>query len=40
MQVIEFPRIKGHKPFDTDQSWFETLLSEIGQPKGQKVAGH
>lgn len=37
LRAIEFPRIKGGKPFDIDQPWFETLLKEIGQPKGAKV---
>jgi diphosphate-dependent phosphofructokinase len=41
LRAIEFPRIKGGKPFDTDQPWFEGLLSGIGQAKGPKVAaGH
>jgi pyrophosphate--fructose-6-phosphate 1-phosphotransferase len=41
LRAIEFPRIKGGKPFDTDQPWFEELLSGIGQAKGPKVAaGH
>jgi pyrophosphate--fructose-6-phosphate 1-phosphotransferase len=38
LRVIEFPRIKGGKPFDTDQAWFTDLLAGIGQPKGQKVS--
>jgi pyrophosphate--fructose-6-phosphate 1-phosphotransferase len=37
LRAIEFPRIKGGKPFDTDQAWFTDLLAEIGQPKGEKV---
>ena len=37
LRAIEFPRIKGGKPFDTDQAWFTGLLDEIGQPKGEKV---
>jgi diphosphate-dependent phosphofructokinase len=41
LRAIEFPRIKGGKPFDIDQPWFEELLSAIGQPKGDKVeVGH
>ena len=32
LTIIDFPRIKGHKPFDTTQTWFTHLLSEIGQP--------
>ena len=37
LRAIEFPRIKGGKPFDIDQRWFEELLAAIGQPKGAKV---
>ncbi len=37
LRVIEFPRIKGGKPFDTDLPWFTELLSAIGQPKGSLV---
>ncbi len=37
LRAIEFPRIKGGKPFDIDQPWFNELLSEIGQAKGKKV---
>ena len=36
LRVIEFPRIRGGKPFDIDQPWFEELLSGIGQAKGSK----
>ncbi|MGA0332918.1 MAG: pyrophosphate--fructose-6-phosphate 1-phosphotransferase [Kiritimatiellia bacterium] len=38
LRAIEFPRIKGGKPFDIDVPWFESLLTDIGQPKGAKVA--
>lgn len=38
LRAIEFPRIKGGKPFDIDTDWFEELLAAIGQPKGGKVA--
>merc|ERR550537_1700076 len=31
MRCIEFPRIKGGKPFNTDVAWFKQMLSEIGQ---------
>jgi len=31
MRCIEFPRIKGGKPFDTNTEWFKTMLKEIGQ---------
>lgn len=38
LRAIEFPRIKGGKPFDIDTAWFNQTLSEIGQNKGAKVA--
>ncbi|MES2996774.1 MAG: pyrophosphate--fructose-6-phosphate 1-phosphotransferase [Verrucomicrobiota bacterium] len=38
LRAIEFERIKGGKPFDIDQEWFEDLLESIGQEKGCKVA--
>lgn len=38
LRAIEFPRIKGGKPFDIDTPWFGQMLSEIGQSKGGKVA--
>jgi pyrophosphate--fructose-6-phosphate 1-phosphotransferase len=38
LRAIEFPRIKGGKPFDTDQPWFDELLASIGQDKGKPVA--
>jgi pyrophosphate--fructose-6-phosphate 1-phosphotransferase len=37
LRAIEFPRIKGGKPFDIHSDWFETTLAEIGQAKGGKV---
>jgi len=37
MRIIEFPRIKGGKPFDIDEPWFDELLEEIGQPKGHRI---
>ena len=40
LRAIEFPRIKGGKPFDTELPWFTDLLAAIGQPKGERVAGH
>lgn len=40
MSTIAFPRIKGGKPFDIDESWFTNLLEEIGQPKGRRIAAH
>ncbi|MFV0460222.1 MAG: pyrophosphate--fructose-6-phosphate 1-phosphotransferase [Actinomycetales bacterium] len=35
LRAIEFPRIAGHKPFDTSQAWFAGLLDTIGQPMGK-----
>ncbi len=42
LRVIEFPRIKGGKPFDITEKWFTDMLAEIGQPVGAKVetGGH
>jgi pyrophosphate--fructose-6-phosphate 1-phosphotransferase len=37
LRAIEFPRIKGGKPFDTGQAWFGDLLAAIGQEKGSPV---
>jgi pyrophosphate--fructose-6-phosphate 1-phosphotransferase len=37
LRAIEFPRIKGGKPFDIDLDWFNQTLSAIGQTKGTKV---
>ena len=31
IRAIEFERIKGGKPFDVTQEWFQTMLKEIGQ---------
>lgn len=38
LRAIEFPRIKGGKPFDIDTPWFTRMLAEIGQAKGAKVS--
>lgn len=38
LRAIEFPRIKGGKPFDINVDWFTSMLAEIGQPKGQAVS--
>ncbi len=38
LRVIEFPRIRGGRPFDIDDPHFTKMLEEIGQPKGAKVA--
>ena len=37
LRAIEFPRIRGGKPFDTGQAWFGDLLGAIGQEKGAPV---
>jgi pyrophosphate--fructose-6-phosphate 1-phosphotransferase len=34
IRACEFDRVAGAKPFNTDQAWFDNLLSEISQPKG------
>ena len=31
LRAIEFPRIKGHKPFASDSQWYTELKKEIGQ---------
>jgi len=31
MRLIDFSRIKGGKPFNTEQKWFQDLLKNIGQ---------
>jgi len=31
IRAIEFERIKGGKPFDVKQAWFQNMLKEIGQ---------
>ncbi len=37
LRAIEFPRIKGGKPFDIATAWFDEMLKGIGQPAGLKV---
>ncbi len=37
LRAIEFPRIKGGKPFDIDAPWFGEMLESMGQAKGKKV---
>ncbi len=37
LRAIEFPRIKGGKPFDIDADWFGAMLEELGQTKGERV---
>ena len=38
LRAIEFPRIKGGKPFNLDTPWFTQTLAAIGQTKGAKVS--
>jgi diphosphate-dependent phosphofructokinase len=38
LRAIEFPRIRGGKPFDIEQPWFKDLLRDIHQPRGSTVA--
>jgi pyrophosphate--fructose-6-phosphate 1-phosphotransferase len=41
LRAIEFARIKGGKPFDTETLWFTEMLAAIGQARGAKaVAKH
>ena len=40
MGIIDFPLIKGGKPFDVESAWFQQLLGDIGQPMGKKVEQH
>ena len=37
LRAIEFARIKGGKPFDTEQAWFKDLLKDIHQPRGSTI---
>jgi pyrophosphate--fructose-6-phosphate 1-phosphotransferase len=37
IRACEFDRVAGAKPFNTEQTWFAELLSEINQPKGLAV---
>jgi pyrophosphate--fructose-6-phosphate 1-phosphotransferase len=37
LRAIEFPRIKGGKPFDINTLWFNEILADLGQTKGAKV---
>ncbi len=38
LRAIEFPRIKGGKPFDIETPWFTAMLQSIGQAKGVALA--
>jgi len=40
LRAIEFDRIKGGKPFDISQDWFDSLLKNIGQPTATAAASH
>ena len=40
MTVIDFPRIRGHKPFNIQEPWFVEMLEEIGQPKPVRAQIH
>ena len=31
LSIINFDRIKGGKPFNTDNTWFQEMLQDIGQ---------
>src|SRR5450432_726036 len=35
LRAIEFPRIKGGKPFNVDEPWFDEMLKDIRQPRGR-----
>ena len=37
LRAIEFPRIKGGKPLDLSQPWFDELIKGIGQPMGTRM---
>ncbi len=37
LRAIEFERVKGGKPFNINEPWFEDLLADIGQTKGAPV---
>lgn len=38
LRAIEFPRIRGSKPFDVSVGWFDELLGTIGQPLQRALA--
>jgi diphosphate-dependent phosphofructokinase len=40
LRAIEFPRVKGGKPFDIDTPWFTEILRDIRQPKGARMDVH
>lgn len=40
LRSIEFDRIKGGKPFDIQQAWFQEMLSQIGQKMEYQESVH
>jgi pyrophosphate--fructose-6-phosphate 1-phosphotransferase len=38
LNLIDFTRIRGGKPFDINQTWFTDMLAAIGQPRGKPLA--
>ena len=38
LRACEFERVKGGKPFDINEPWFEAMLGDIGQAKGAPVS--
>jgi pyrophosphate--fructose-6-phosphate 1-phosphotransferase len=39
LRAIEFPRIAGGKPFNKSVDWFQSMLTEIGQPDSADGTG-
>jgi pyrophosphate--fructose-6-phosphate 1-phosphotransferase len=37
IRAVEFDRVAGGKPFNTNVEWFDELLSQINQPKGKAI---
>jgi pyrophosphate--fructose-6-phosphate 1-phosphotransferase len=37
MRCIEFPRIKGGKPFNQSTPWFQEMLAAIGQTEATEA---
>jgi diphosphate-dependent phosphofructokinase len=37
LRAIEFPRVKGGKPFNVEAPWFLEMLNDIRQPRGTRV---
>jgi pyrophosphate--fructose-6-phosphate 1-phosphotransferase len=38
IRACEFERVAGAKPFNTEQAWFDDLLSDLGQPRGKLLS--